>query len=266
MLSAVRKGGAEFPIELALSYLKMHGETTFTAIIRDLTQQKQLERKLLQSERLAAVGRAVAHVAHELKNPLMIIGGFSNQIRKSLADRKALQKLDMIADELQRLEKLVSSLGDITREYSLVKRQADINAVVMDVVKTFEQIYPGRKYAFVPELDENLGEIHCDPDKLKQVFINVISNGIEAMENGGKITISTGLRGGRVDICIRDEGPGIPEGDLLNIFEQFYTTREQGSGLGLSISYKIVAAHGGEIWAVSRPNQGSSFFIQLPEE
>jgi signal transduction histidine kinase len=223
-----------------------------------------LERKLLQSERLAAVGKAVAHVAHEIKNPLMIIGGFSHQIRESLADYKAIRKLDMILDEVSRLEKLVANLGDFTKEYRLVKRPADINSVIRDVLKIMGELYSSEKYYLTADLASDMQEINCDPDKLKQVFMNIIANGIEAMENGGKIKINSEQSSHGVEIRITDEGIGISEEDLLHIFEPFYTTRERGSGLGLSISYKIVEAHKGEISAISMRGEGTTFVIRLP--
>jgi two-component system sensor kinase FixL len=263
-LSAVRKNGEEFPIELGLSHHEMEGKITFTAIIRDVSTQKQLEKNLLQSARLAAVGQAVARVAHEIKNPLMIIGGFSHQLRRGLAEEKAVQKLDMIFDEVSRLEKLVANLGDFTKEYTLLKRRADINSVVTDVVKIMGEIYSFEKYKFKADLCPNLREINCDPDKLKQVFMNIIANGIEAMENGGAIKISTGEWSNGVEISIQDEGSGMSEEELLEVFEPFYTTREKGSGLGLSISYKIVEAHKGEIRATSIPGGGTTFAILLP--
>ena len=265
-LTALRKNGEEFPIELGLSYLKMDQGVTFTAIIRDVSEQKKLEENLLRSERLAAVGQAVAHVAHEIKNPLMIIGGFSHQIRNNLDDRKAVQKLDMIYDEISRLEKLVANLGDFTKEYRLVKRATDINSVIRDVLKIMVGIYQPEKYLFREQLSSNLEEIPCDPDKLKQVFMNIIANGIEAMEKGGDITISTISLPGGVEIRISDSGIGIEKDKLLHIFEPFYTTREKGSGLGLSISYKIVEAHRGDIWAQSDPGEGATFVIRLPYE
>ena len=263
-LTALRKNGEEFPIELGLSHHQVKRGITFTAIIRDVSTQKRLERKLLQSERLAAVGQTVAHVAHEIRNPLMIIGGFSQQIRESLADHKAVQKLDMILDEVIRLEKLVANLGDFTKEYKLVLRPADINSVILDVIKIMEEIYSSENNEIVAGLSSKLTEINCDPDKLKQVFMNIIANGIEAMEGGGKISIISQQRPDGVEIRITDEGIGIREENLLRIFEPFYTTRERGSGLGLSISYKIVAAHKGDIWAVSKPREGTTFVIRLP--
>lgn len=264
-LTALRKGGEEFAIELSLSYFEIHGRITFAAIIRDVSDQKQLEKKLLRSERLAAVGKAVAHVAHEIKNPLMIIGGFSDQIRRNVTDKNAMQKLDMILDEVNRLENLIEDLGDFTKQYKLIKRRADVNSVIMDVLKIMKGIYSSEKYNFKADLNPDLPEINCDPDKLKQVYMNVITNGIEAMEDGGTIRISTDKWLHGVEIRISDEGSGISEKDLLHIFEPFYTTRAKGSGLGLSISYKIIEVHNGDIWAVSMPGKGTTFVIRLPD-
>ena len=206
----------------------------------------------------------MAHVAHEIKNPLMIIGGFSHQIRNFLSNEKAIQKLDMITDEVSRLEKLVANIGDFTKGYKLVKRPADINSVILDILKIMGEIYPSEKYRFNVDLSSSLMEINCDPDKLKQVFMNIIANGIEAMESGGEINIVARSRSEGIEIRIRDQGSGINEEDLLHIFEPFYTTRARGSGLGLSISYKIVEAHQGDISADSIPGEGTTFIIKLP--
>ena len=263
-LTALKKSGEEFPVDLSLSFIEMGGEITFTAIIRDVSGQKQMESKLLQSERLAAVGQAVAHVAHEIRNPLMIIGGFSNQIKVSLEDDKDIKKLDMILKEVEMLERLVANLGDFTKEYRLVKRSADINSVIKDVLKILAGVYSSERYVFKEFLSPNIKEITCDPDKLKQVFVNIISNGLEAMADSGTITVSTEKKSDCIEIKISDEGTGIPDKDLQHIFEPFYTTREKGSGLGLSISYKIVEAHNGDISAISSSGEGTTFVIRLP--
>ncbi len=263
-LNALRKNGEEFPIELSLSCTEIDGEITFTAIIRDVSGQKQMERRLLQSERLAAVGKAVAHVAHEIKNPLMIIGGFSQQIRRHLTDEKLLKKVDVILDEVARLERLVNNLGDFTREYKLIRRPSDINSVISDVLKMMREIYPKDKYRFVASLSPEIPEIMCDPDKLKQVFINIVTNAIQAMEEGGTVKVTTEKKEDGVEIRIQDEGKGMTEEELQHIFEPFYTTRDSGSGLGLAISYKIIEAHKGEIKAISSIGKGTTFIIKLP--
>jgi two-component system sensor kinase FixL len=265
-LIGIRKDNEKFPIEMGISCFEIRGVPTFTVIIRDVTVEKQMEKKLLQTERLAAVGQAVAHVAHEIKNPLMIIGGFSQQLTKTLSDGKSRQKIEMILDEVERLEKLVRNVGDFTKEYKLVKRAADINGVIRDVLRLMCESPFSEKYTFSQTLAEDLGEIPCDPDRLRQVFMNILSNAMQAMEDGGTVSISTERRSDSVLIRITDQGIGMSEDQLLHIFEPFYTTRQKGSGLGLAISYKIVQAHGGDLSAVSSLGRGTSFVITLPSE
>ena len=262
-LTGLKSNGEEIPIELGLSHMKIDGENTFTAMVRDISEQKQLEKKLLRAERFAAVGQIVAHVAHEIKSPLMIIGGFSHQIKDSLSDEKALMKLEMIIDEVSRLEKLVASLGDFTKVYRLVKRPADINSVILDVLKIVEVAYSD-EFKFESRLFPELNEIKCDPDKIRQVLLNIIANAIDAIKNGGTISVSTENVEDGIEIRIRDEGIGIRDEDILHIFEPFYTTRDKGSGLGLAICYKIVEAHSGDIWVDSIPGQGTTFVVRLP--
>jgi two-component system sensor kinase FixL len=263
-LTGIKKDGEKFPVEMGISCFETRGVPTYTAIIRDVTVEKQMEKKLLQTERLAAVGQAVAHVAHEIKNPLMIIGGFSQQLTRTLSDDKSRQKIEMILDEVERLEKLVRNLGDFTKEYKLVKRSADINTVIRDVLNLMGESPFSEKYTFSQTLAEGLGEIPCDPDRLKQVLMNIISNAMQAMENGGAVSITTQRLLESVLIRITDQGIGMTEHQMLRIFEPFYTTRQKGSGLGLAISYKIVQAHGGDISAASAPGKGTSFVITLP--
>lgn len=263
-LNAMRKNGEVFPVDLSLSHLNMGGKNTFTAIIRDVTHQRQMERKMLQSERLAAVGQAAAHVAHEIKNPLMIIGGFTRQIKSILEREKDINKIDMVLDEVARLERLIANLGDFTKEYILVSRPAELNSVIGDVLNIMDGICIDEKYRFESYLSDEINKINCDPDKLKQVFLNIISNGTEAMPSGGIITIQTRKIEEGVEISISDEGRGMTNEELKDIFEPFYTTREKGTGLGLAISYKIVQAHNGDIWAVSEPGKGTTFIIQIP--
>lgn len=263
-LKGVRNCGEIFPIELSLSFMELEESVLYTAIIRDITEQEKMKSKMLHSERLAAVGRAVAHVAHEIKNPLMIIGGFSSQIKSHLENEKDRHKLDMVLEEVARLERMVADLGDLTREYKLVKRPAHINSVINDVIQIMTGACDQERYIFKKQLSEEVEEIECDPDKLKQVFINIISNGIESMQSGGAISISTEIISNGIEIRIADEGIGIDPDKLQNLFVPFYTTRNHGWGLGLPISYKLIEAHNGDIWAVSTPGKGTTFVIQLP--
>lgn len=265
-LTALRKGGEEFPIELNLSYMEIEGKFTFTAIIRDTSEVRGLENKLLQSERFAAVGQAVAYVAHELRNPLMVIGGFAGQVRMGLTDPKDMLKMDMILDEVRRLESLVAGIGDFTKTYRPCKRRTDLSAVIKEVLEIIAGVYPIEKYTFKEEYSPDFGEIFCDPDKLKQVFLNLLANGCEAMPGGGSVTISAARNPSWIEIRVLDHGKGLPKERIQRLFEPFYTTKEKGLGLGLPICYKIVQAHGGEIYAESQPGKGTCFVVRIPED
>ena len=190
-LTGLRKNGEEFPIELSLSLLVMEDGIMFTAIIRDVSEHQQLEKKLLQSERLAAVGQAVAHVAHEIRNPLMIIGGFSNQIRQRLEDEKDLQRLDMILEEVRRLEGLVANLGDFTKEYKLVKRPANINSLIKDVIEIMAGVFSLEKYEFKEFLSTEVDRRRADEASHKQVVREVIQVG-----GGVELHQQTGIQDG----------------------------------------------------------------------
>ncbi|MBW2064254.1 MAG: PAS domain S-box protein [Deltaproteobacteria bacterium] len=263
-LEATRKGGEPFPAEVSISFLEMAGSGNFTFIIRDVSDQRRLEKKLLQAERLAAVGDSAAHVVHELKNPLMIIGGFSRHIKNSLRDEKDLEKMEMILDEVRRLEKLVADLGEFTREYRLSKKRININGLMRDVLSIMSGLHREGKYSIQESFDPYVSEISCDPDRIKQVLMNIISNAFDAMAEGGVLSVSTKKTQTGIEIRISDTGRGMSSEELTHIFEPFYTTRKKGSGLGLSISYKIVEAHQGELSAVSSPGRGTTFIIHLP--
>ena len=137
----------------------MEGKVTTTAIIKDMNKRRQMESRLLQSTRLAAVGQAVAHVAHEIKNPLMIIGGFTSQIRAGMKEERNGRKLEMVMEEVKRMEKLVAHLGDFTKEYRLVKRSADINAVLRDVIKIMNGVYSRENIYFFKDFSKSLFNI-----------------------------------------------------------------------------------------------------------
>lgn len=263
-LSALRKGGEEFPVELSISCQQVDGEYLFTAIIRDITEQIETERRLLQSERFAAVGKAVAHVVHELKTPLMIIGGLSQQLLRISHDAATQKKLEIICEEVARLERLLVDLGDFTKEQRLVLRPYDINDLIADVIGMMTALPSSKRYKFISRPSEGELVIECDPDKLKQVLINIVVNAMEAMEEGGSIEISTHRQPGFVEIKIKDCGIGIRNEDICHIFEPFYTTRKKGTGLGLSICYKIIQAHCGNLTAESKYGEGTVFTISLP--
>ncbi len=265
-VTALRKGGEEFPVDLSISSLMIDGEYLFTAIIRDITTQVETEKRLVQGERFAAVGRAVAHVVHELKTPLMIIGGLSQQLLRGMGDTASQKKLEIICEEVARLERLLLDLGDFTKEQRLVLRPYDVNDLIADVVGMIKALPSSQNYTFLTELCEGNLILRCDPDKLKQVLINLVVNAMDAMEEGGTVQIHARRHQDRAEIRVIDSGVGIREEDLSHIFEPFYTTRKKGVGLGLSICYKIVQAHSGDLLVESKFGEGTVFTISLPME
>lgn len=263
--TALRKGGEEFPVTIARSVTKVKGGPVFTAIIRDQTQTKQMERRLIQSERLAAVGEVVAHVSHEIRNPLTIIGGFANQlIRSAGVTEKDKQKLQIIANEVKRLEQFLGGVGDFTKPIEPVRQMENVNDIVETTYALLEGEARERDIEFEKNLDHNIPLSMVDPNQIKQMLLNLVKNALEATSRGGKISICTELDDHHIRMHVSDTGTGIPRGLLGEIFHPFFTTKKSGTGLGLSMCYKIIKNHGGEIRVQSKLREGSIFTIDLP--
>jgi two-component system sensor kinase FixL len=266
-LSAQRRDGTEFPMSISFSVAEIRGNLYFTGVIRDITEYKEMEDRLVQSERLAAVGNTVTHIAHEIKNPLLIIGGFARQLIKVPGlDDKSRQKLNIIAEEVGRLEEMVAEMRDFVRRPAAVKRPGRLEALLDEVLELFkdtlaEQNIQVRRVAKGP-----LPVLSFDYQQLRQVLLNLLKNAMEAMPRGGKITVASRVHGPHVELSLTDTGEGMPPEVVANIFQPYFTTKEKGTGLGLAICQSILQEHGGALLADSTPGQGSTFTIQLPLE
>jgi two-component system, LuxR family, sensor kinase FixL len=264
-LKAMRKNGEEFPMSISFSVAEIGDDLYFTGIVRDITEYVALEERLRLSERLAAVGDTIGHISHEIKNPLMIIGGFARQLLKaSVLDDKGRQKLQMIAEEVERLENLMSDMKDFTRPPSLQKKMGKIDLLIDEVIAFFVETLEERGIKLIKGPGEPIPEYNFDPQQLKQVLVNLVKNAVEAMPHGGQITISTRLQTSYLEIEVTDTGEGMAEEVVENIFTPYFTTKSKGSGLGLVITSNIIKAHEGEIRVSSTPGKGSTFTIQLP--
>jgi two-component system sensor kinase FixL len=261
---ASRRNGERFPLSISFSVSEIGGKFYFTGIIRDLTETKALREQIARSEKLAALGRLVAEISHEIKNPLVMIGGFARQLTRSIRDEKSLGKLKIISDEVQRLENLLQELREIYRPKSLALEPVDINALL-------EKIYSLSREDF--KLSRNTLELKRTPDplfvngdqeKLKQVFLNLVKNAKEAMGPGGHLIIQSDLLEGRAVITFSDSGPGIPQKDRDKLFTPFFTTKQGGTGLGLSVSKRIIEDHpGGSLDLNSEEGKGTTARITL---
>ncbi len=262
---ATRKNGDTFPASISFSVSEVEGKLYFTGLVRDLTERKALQERILRSERLAALGRVVAEITHEIKNPLMMIGGFARQLIDKSRDEEELKKLNIIIDEVFRLEKLIKELRDFYTPRSLGSDQVDLNVLLREVVSLVQDDCESKKININLELSPVPAVVKGDRDRLKEVFLNLVKNAMESIKGAGNLEIRTELFGGRIDVIVSDDGPGIPEGDREKIFSPFFTTKSNGTGLGLSVSKRIIEEHdGGSLTLQSHEGKGTVFRVSLP--
>jgi two-component system, NtrC family, sensor histidine kinase HydH len=265
----VSQTGEQIPAEVSASLIFQGDQEVGTVgFFRDLRERKELEKKLLKSERLAAVGQMAAHISHEVKNPLMLIGGFARQLLKDVTydPQKTQEKLRIIVEEISRLENFCAEVGSFAKLSEPQRRLGNLNALVEEVCQRLEPSLQERGIKLFVKLDPDLPPVKFDPVYLRQVMVNVAKNGAEAMAAGGTLTISSGRQQDRVFVEITDTGEGIPPEIFDKIFHPFFSTKSKGSGLGLAISQKIMEAHQGEITIDSHPNQGTRVTLFLNPE
>lgn len=223
------------------------------------------EEKLQEAQRLAAMGQMTATMAHEIRNPLGIIKATTDVLREKYQSANEQDELfDFVDDEIKRLGRLVSDFLAFSREPVLDARTADINAVVRDAVSAFNSD-KDMHIEFSPQQEEL--HSHLDSDKLYQVLLNVLLNAWQAMDGQGGVTIETRetKQRGRAfaEIFVQDDGPGF-QGDMTKVFEPFYTTKTQGTGLGLAVCRTIIEKMGGLIRAENAPGGGARIRLLLP--
>ncbi len=225
---------------------------------------KDAQEELVRKEKLAILGQLAGGVGHDLRNPLGAIKNaayFLNMVLKE-PDPEVKETLEILEKEVGTSEAIISSLLDFARAKSPTKRKISVNEILQE---TLSRITVPENVEVVQELDETLPKSLVDPDQLGQVFGNIILNGIQAMTEGGQLTIkSEAPAPGRVSVFITDTGVGIPEEQLEKLFEPLYTTRAKGIGLGLAIVKTLVEGHRGTIEVESEPGKGSTFTVKLP--
>jgi PAS domain S-box-containing protein len=264
-LNAQRRDGTEFPMSISFSVAQIRGNLYFTGIVRDITEYKEMEGRLLQAERLAAMGNTVSHIAHEIKNPLAIIGGFAQQLQKaSNLDDKNRQKLNIITEEVSRLEGMIAEMRDFVRRPAAKKQKGDLEALLEETLDLFQETFAEQHITVRRVRETPIPQLTFDAQQLHQVLLNLFKNSLEAMPRGGELAVATRVKDGQAEISISDTGEGMDPNVKAKIFQPYFTTKEKGTGLGLAICRNIVEEHGGCIFADSAPGQGSTFTIQIP--
>lgn len=261
-----RSDGKEISVEISACVIEFGQNKLIQAICRDLTERNQFEQQLRHSEKLAAVGRLAAGIAHEVGNPLSSISGYAQLLRLGVEAEKTQKEYLMgIESESDRIKNIIRQLLDFSRTSQVKEEAIDLHQCLNQALSLISVNKDFRSVEVVKELDSNLPNIIGDADQIEQVFLNLLLNALDAMPNGGKIWVVTRNEGQAVRIQISDSGVGIESENLDKIFEPFFTTKPagKGTGLGLAVSHRIIEAHGGKIEVESQKSKGTTFTITL---
>lgn len=260
---------------LGMTLAPLHGEKTgLVGVFKDLTQIRDLEEEMRRKEWLASLGEMSAGMAHEIKNPLGALAGAMQMLRKDLqADDTSQRLMDIAIREATRLDTIITEFLQYARPPALNLAEYDLNKVLAETLDLVQHEARSRTNIIIAAAPcRGALPAQVDQDQMKQVFWNLAVNAFDAMPNGGQLTIATGCRkvdiAGRkaevVEVSFQDSGEGIPKKNLGKIFLPFFTTKKQGSGLGLAAVHRIVDLHGGWIKVESHEGQGTRFGVCLP--
>jgi two-component system NtrC family sensor kinase len=230
------------------------------------------QEQLINAEKLASLGRMAAGVAHELNSPLTGIVTFAHLMMKRIPPENTqdAEDLKVIIDQAERCSRIVRGLLGFSRKTASEKAYVDMNTLIENTLSMVRNQAKFYNIAFDVRLDKSIPEVNADPNQIQQVFLNLLINAADAMEEKGKITISSRMieegEDKFVEVEFTDTGPGIPEDIRSKVFEPFFTTKPagKGTGLGLAVSYGIIKKHEGQIFVKSEHGQGASFFVRLP--
>ncbi len=268
-MSLTNAKGRVVPVTVSISPHKDLAGRKIGAVVsmEDLSEVRELTEQLLRADRLAVMGELVAGVAHEVRNPLGTIKASLQLLERESPNVPGLEELaPVMKQEIDRLDRVIKALLDFGRPSKPVFAETDVADVLGDVIIFISQYARGSKVQLVSHVPEGLPRAWADEEKLKQVFINLIFNAVQAMPNGGTVTVEATAEEGFVRVSVSDTGAGMSQDLLHKIWDPFYTTRPEGTGLGLPIVHRIVDEHRGYISVESEVGRGSTFVVRLPTE
>lgn len=257
----VRSLGA-FASQAALAVSNATAYRKLEAAFAELTAAQA---KLLETEKLAIMGQMAAHVAHEIRNPLVSIGGFAGRIVKTSDDPETRRRAEIIGREASRLELILKDVMDFASPLSFDFTAESLPGMVREMMEVIGESAEEAGVEIVTEGSPDLPPISADAERIKQVILNLGKNAVEAMPDGGRLTLRLWRDDAHVGLDLEDTGKGIATEDLARLFEPFFTTKQHGSGLGLAVTKRIVEQHGGSITAHSELHRGTTFRIRLPQ-
>jgi two-component system sensor kinase FixL len=268
-VTAQRKDGSTFPIELSVTEITADSDVHYAAFIRDISDKVQMQERLLERERLATIGTTAAKLAHEIGNPL---NGMSLAVQ--ILKRRVARHGGVVAEQftphvlsltgsISRLIQLLQEFRSLSRRQRFVFQALSLTSLIDEVLSAEGPGYAAQGVEVEHETrGDGVPPVQGDRDKLRQVLLNLCKNAVEAMPQGGKLIVSAQEVGEQVLLTVADTGSGIPDG--VDVFEPFVTTKEHGTGLGLPVVQQIIDAHGGVIRYVSTPGKGTTFTVALP--
>jgi signal transduction histidine kinase len=236
-------------------------------LLKDLESVKTVQSLVSYSAKLAALGRLTSGVAHEVKNPLNAMMIHVELLKEQLEDAspEVRQSLDVIGGEIRRLDRVVQGFLRFMRPQELTLKPVDLNGMLQSVGALLEAESQSHGVRFIFELDAALPLVSADEELLRQAFINILQNAVQAMPHGGAVRIRTRPEGlDWVRVVVTDQGVGIAPEDIDKIFKLYYTSKPGGSGIGLSIVYRILQLHDGTVEAKSQPGRGTALVVRLP--
>ncbi|MFC1823562.1 ATP-binding protein [Thermodesulfobacteriota bacterium] len=259
----------KIPMDVSVSLLQGDDRTLLGYIIlfRDLTEVQTLKREIERNQRLASLGRLAAGIAHEIRNPLSSIKGFATYFKERYQDvPEDRQTADIMIQEVERLNRVIGQLLEFARPVDIQKKASSLQAVIQHSLKIIEREAQAKKIRLHTNLPSDIESVNIDPDRMNQVLLNLYLNAIEAMENGGTLSVQISSDDGAQKITISDTGSGISKNNLIHVFDPYFTTKQSGTGLGLAIVHNIIEAHRGELRVESQEGLGTTVTILLPDE
>jgi two-component system sporulation sensor kinase A len=258
--------GEILEVETKGTPIQFQGHPAVLTMIRDIRDRKKNQATLLRYERLAAVGQVIAAIAHEIRTPLSVVGATAQVLQQKAGDKgEWKEEIEVLCSQTERLRRFFDDILDYSREMSIKKEKFIPRQIMEQALALARSQAPSLQgVEFLWDWNEPLPVLQADGLRLEQVLVNLILNSLQALKGEGTIILASHLVPGWVQLEIRDDGPGIPEGNLSRLFEPFFTTKKQGTGLGLPISQKIAEAHGGRIEVRNLQPHGTSCTLYLP--
>ena len=273
-LTVETPAGVTVPVSASFSMLATGRERLVILIIRDLSERKRLELdraemqvRMMRDEKITELGRVAAQVAHEVKNPLAGLRLYSLHLKTKVAGKLSDGEMDIVnkmADGIGRLTETTDQILSFARPIKMALTPVDLNKVVRDTAQLLEPQAGAKKLNVKLDLIEPAIVGRLDEASIHAALMNLMLNAIQAMPEGGTLTVSTGMRHGALLVKISDTGKGMSSEQIKNVFEPFYTTRAQGLGLGMPYAKKIIEQHHGSIQVESREGKGTRVEIELP--